>query len=130
MIALEQSRYEDARHMLLELEKWLRAINESAADSLLEAMEELLTLHRLKVPGILRKTLHSTNPIESMFSTVRDCEGNVKRYRGSKMLQRWLATVLLYAEEGFKRIKGFASIAEVIANIKAEQEKDVLLKAA
>ncbi len=116
--------------MLLELEKWLRAINESAADSLLEAMEELLTLHRLKVPGILRKTLHSTNPIESMFSTVRDCEGNVKRYRGSKMLQRWLATVLLYAEEGFKRIKGFASIAEVIANIKAEQEKDVLLKAA
>ena len=34
--------------MLLEIEAWLRAKNESAADSLLEAFEELLTLHRLK----------------------------------------------------------------------------------
>jgi transposase-like protein len=130
VIALEQNSYEDARRMLLDLEQWLRGINESAADSLCEAMEEILTLHRLKVPGILRKTLHSTNPIESMFATVRDCEGNIKRYRGSKMLQRWLATVLLYAEEGFKRVKGFASIPCVIANIEAEQEEDVALKAA
>jgi transposase-like protein len=130
VIALEQSRYEDARQMLLDLEKWLRGINESAADSLLEAMEEILTLHRLKVPGILRKTLHSTNPIESMFSTVRDVEGNIKRYRGSRMLQRWLASVLLYAEEGFKRVRGFASIPCVIANIEAELEADVALKVA
>ncbi len=52
MIALEQTSYTDARQMLLELEAWLRAKNESAADSLLEAFEELLTLHRLKVPGL------------------------------------------------------------------------------
>ena len=126
--ALEQSRYEDARQMLLEMEKWLRGINESAADSLCEAMEEILTLHRLKVPGILRKTLHSTNPIESMFATVRDCEGNIKRYRGSKMMQRWLASVLLYCEEGFRRINGFASIPETIAHIEADQEETVALK--
>ena len=73
--ALEQNLYEDAKKMLLDMEKWLRGINESAADSLLEAIEEILTLHRLKAPALLRKTLHSTNPIESMFSTVRDCEG-------------------------------------------------------
>ena len=79
-IALEQTRYEDARQMLMDFEGWLRGINESAADSLLEAIEEILTLHRLKVPAILRKTLHSTNPIESMFSTVRHCERNIKRY--------------------------------------------------
>ena len=40
-IALEQTRYADARQMLLELEAWLRTKNESAADSLLEAFEEL-----------------------------------------------------------------------------------------
>jgi hypothetical protein len=39
--ALEQTRYADARQMLLELEAWLRTKNESAADSLLEAFEEL-----------------------------------------------------------------------------------------
>ena len=126
--ALEQSRYEDARQMLLDLEKWLRGINESAADSLLETMEEILTLHRLKVPGILMKTLHSTNPIESMFATVRDCEGNIKRYRGSKMMQRWLASVLLYCEEGFNRIKGFASIPDVIACIENVQEGNTVLE--
>lgn len=117
--ALEQNSYEDARQMLLDFEAWLRAINESAADSLKEAMEELLTLHKLKIPSLLRKTLHSTNPIESMFSTVRDCEGNIKRYRDSKMMQRWLASVLLHCEKGFKRIKGYASIPEAIINIDA-----------
>jgi len=105
---LEQSRYEEARRMLLDFEKWLRGINESAADSLLEAFEEILTLHRLKVPAVLRKTLTCTNPIESMFSTVRDGEGNIKRYRNSAMSRRWLATVLLHCEKGFRRVKGRA----------------------
>ena len=84
----------------------------------MEALEEILTLHRfkigpgakdygapLKVPALLRKTLHSTNPIESMFSNVRHCEKNLKRARGSKMLQRWLGSVLLYSEESFRAIK-------------------------
>ena len=124
--ALEQNNYKDAKKMLLELERWLRRINESAADSLLEAIEEVLTLHRLKVPALLRKTLHSTNPIESMFSLVRDCEGNIKRYRTSKMRQRWLAAVLLHCETRFKRIKGHASIATVIAAIDASHEEEVL----
>jgi transposase-like protein len=130
-IALEQNSYEDAKRMLLELEKWLRGINESAADSLMEAIEEILTLHRLKVPGLLRKTLTSTNPIESMFSTVRDCEGNIKRYRNSAMSQRWLATVLLHCEKGFQRVKGYLGISEVMATIEQiQEEKYVLQKAA
>jgi len=119
-IALEQTHYAEARQMLLELEAWLRTKNESAADSLLEAFEELLTVHRLKVPALLRKTLLSTNPIESMFSLVRHSERNIKRTRGSAMLQRWLGTVLLYCEQQFKRVKGFAGIAQVMATIEAE----------
>jgi transposase-like protein len=117
--ALEQTSYADARQMLQELEAWLRSKNESAADSLLEAFEELLTLHRLKVPALLRKTLMSTNPIESMFSLVRHSERNIKRTRGSLMLQRWLGTVLLYCEGRFKRVKGYAEIGQVIATIEA-----------
>lgn len=120
--ALEQDSYEDARQRLLEMEKWLRGINESAADSLMEAIEEILTLHRLKVPALLIKSLHSTNPIESMFSMVRDAEGNIKRYRGSKMMQRWLASALLYCEKRFRRVNGYALIPEVIRNIEAEEE--------
>jgi putative transposase len=118
--ALEQTSYADARRMLLDLEAWLRTKNESAADSLLEAFDELLTLHRLKVPALLRKTLMSTNPIESMFSLVRHSERNLKRTRGSALLQRWLGTVLLYCEQQFKRVKGFAGIAQVLAAIEAQ----------
>ncbi len=128
--ALEQNSYEDASRMLLDMEKWLRGINESAADSLLEAIEEILTLHRLKIPGLLRKTLHSTNPIESMFSTVRDTEGNIKRYRNSRMMQRWLASVLLYCEKGFNRIKGYDSIPDVIRTIEAEEENNAAVRMA
>jgi putative transposase len=128
--ALEQTSYKDARQMLLEFERWLRGINESAADSLLEAIEEILTLHRLKVPALLRKTLHSTNPIESMFSTVRDCEGNIKRYRGSRMSQRWLAAVCLHCEKGFKRVKGYRGIKEVVRRIGVEQAEEGKLQTA
>ena len=74
----------------------------------------------MKVPAQLRKTLRSTNPIESMFSLVRHSERNITRTRGSMMLQRWLGTVLLYCEQQFKRVKGFAKIAQVMATIKAE----------
>lgn len=128
--ALEQTSYNDARQMLVEFEGWLRGINESAADSLLEALEEILTLHRLKVPALLRRTLHSTNPIESMFSTVRDCEGNIKRYRGSRMSQRWLAAVCLHCEKGFKRVKGYRGIKEVVRRIEVEQAEDGKLQTA
>jgi putative transposase len=119
--ALEQTNYAEARQLLLELEAWLRTKNESAADSLLEAFEALLTLHRLKVPALLRKTLMSTNPIESMFSLVRHSERNITRTRGSTMLQRWLGTALLYCEGQFKKVKGYAGMAQVIAAIEAEQ---------
>jgi len=128
--ALEQTGYNDARQMLVGFERWLRGINESAADSLLEALEEILTLHRLKVPALLRKTLHSTNPIESMFSTVRDCEGNIKRYRGSRMSQRWLAAVCLHCEKGFKRVKGYRGIKEVMRRIEKVQAEEGTLQTA
>ncbi len=47
--ALEQNTYSDAKEILEDFEKWLRKINESAGESLREAFEELLTLHRLPV---------------------------------------------------------------------------------
>jgi putative transposase len=60
--ALEQNSYADAKRMLKDLEQWLRQLNESAADSLKETLEEMLPLH-------------SINPIESMFATVREWKG-------------------------------------------------------
>lgn len=125
-LALEMNDYKEAQKLLKELEQWLRGINESAADSLLEAFPELLTLHRLNVPALLRKALHSTNAIESLFSRVRACEKNIKRYRNSKMARRWLASVLLYAEKSFHKVKGYEEIKEVLASIEKEQTNIVI----
>lgn len=58
--------------------------------------------------------------IESMFSLVRQCEKNIKRVRGSKMLQRWLGSVLLHCEKQFHRMTGYKEIEQVIANIDLE----------
>ena len=120
--AINLKTYEDAKKALEEFKRWLSGINESSAKSLEEACEELLTLHRLKVPELLRKALHSTNAIESIFSTVRHCEKNIKRYRSSRMSQRWLASVLLYAEENFRTVKGYNEILRVTQAIKILQK--------
>ncbi len=95
--SIDCASYEDAKEELLSLEKWLERINPSAAESLRECPEELLTVHRLCVPPILRKTLHSTNPIESMFSQVSQKTGRIKSMKRGKMAQRWVATALLGA---------------------------------
>jgi putative transposase len=52
------------------LHRELMDLNPSAARSLAEGWEETLTVHRLHVPLQLRKTLASTNVIESAFSIV------------------------------------------------------------
>lgn len=128
--ALALKDYSDAQEALNDLEAWLGRINESAAVSLREAKEQLLTLHRLEVPELLRRTLHSTNPIESMFATVRDCEGNIKRYRSSKMSQRWLGAVLVHAEASFRTLKGYREIPKVIAKIRQARNREMELAAA
>ncbi len=51
-----------------------------AAASLREALAETLTVTRLTITGPLKRTLSSTNPIESMISIVRTTQRNVKRW--------------------------------------------------
>lgn len=97
--------YEDAKAALVSLAEWLSEINDSAATSLHEALGNLLTYGRLGVPGNLRKSLHTTNATESMCLIGRSGETNVKRYRNSRMAQRWLAVMLLDAEKRFCRVR-------------------------
>ncbi len=116
--AIGMSTYEDAKKGLQELKKWLQGVNESAANSLLEGFDELLTLHKLNIPTKLRSSLRSTNAIESLFSKVRYRERNIRRWRSSNMRQRWLGTVLLYCEKTFNRIRGYGEINDAINAIK------------
>ena len=88
----------------------MERINPSATLSLKECSEERITVHKLNVSPLLRKTLYSTNPIESMFSEVSRNMGRITSMKKGKMRQRWVATALLNAEKKFRTVKGFLQI--------------------
>src|SRR5690606_23215245 len=75
-----------------------------AAASLREGLAETLTLQRLGCHEQLRRTLQSTNPIESMIEIVRRTSRNVKRWASGDMCLRWTAAGMLEAERQFRKI--------------------------
>jgi transposase-like protein len=103
-----------ARKELLVLVKDLQAINPSAAKSLEEGLDETLTVQRLGLPEVLRRSLRSTNIAESANNGVRDRSRNVKRWRGGDQVERWTAAGLLETEKSFRRIKGFRHLSVLV----------------
>ena len=75
-MAYREFDYTKAKSALELLLKDLSYRYPKASDSLREGLEETLTVHRLKLPGLLRQTLSSTNAIESANS---GCMGVIHR---------------------------------------------------
>jgi transposase-like protein len=111
--------YTAAKQALDRLHRELMDLNPSAARSLSEGMEETLTVHRLHVPMQLRKTLASTNVIESAFSIVEQVCKNVKRWHGGDQRERWVGSGLLVAQKQFRRIIGHKQIPVLIRELEA-----------
>ncbi len=105
-LAYHEAGYEEALKLLKLTARWLDRISPDAAASLREGMEETLTVARLDVPELLRKTLATTNPIESAFSVAENVTARVKRWRDGDMRKRWCTAGLLRAESKFRRVKG------------------------
>ena len=114
--ALEE--YGAAKEALNTLYRELMDLNPSAARSLGEGMEETLTVHRLHMPAQLRKTMASTNVIESAFSIVEKVCKNVKRWHGGDQRERWVGSGLLVAENQFRRITGHKLIPVLMEELK------------
>jgi transposase-like protein len=102
--------YAAAKQALNTLHRELMDLNPSAARSLAEGLEETLTVHRLHIPPQLRKTLASTNVIESAFSIVERVCANVKRWHAGDQRERWVGSGLLVAEKQFRRVQGHKQI--------------------
>jgi len=102
--AYAHPHYGDAKRTLLRLHQELQVVNESAAASLLEGLEETLTLHRLDVFPELGQSFKTTNMIESVMARVEDKTARVDRWRTSDQKHRWCAAALLAAEAKFRRV--------------------------
>ena len=114
--AYAMADYADAKRALEKLHRELMDLNPSAARSLEEGMEETLTVHKLRVPDQLRRTLSCTNVIESAFSIVETVCRNVKRWRTGDQIERWVGSGLLVAERQFRRVIGHRQIPFLLSS--------------
>jgi len=86
--------------------RWLDSFSPMAAASLLEGLEETLTVQKLGIRHTLGRSLSNTNLIENCFSQAAYRTRRVKRWTEPKMILRWTAAALLAAERNFRRLNG------------------------
>lgn len=102
--AYQRPDYGEAKAALMEIHAELERVNRSAARSLMEGLEETLTLHRLGLFEQLGRSLKTTNCIENLNSQLVKYIGRVKRWMDSDQRQRWVAMGLLEVEQKMRRI--------------------------
>jgi transposase-like protein len=111
--AYERPTYDEAKRELMKIHKDLVDRNQSAAASLLEGLEETLTLHHMGLFGVLGKSLKTTNCMESVNAMIEQRCGKVDRWRNSSQRQRWLAATMLDVEPRLNRIAGHRHLPEL-----------------
>jgi hypothetical protein len=93
------------------------------AASILEGLDEILTVIRLGLPAELRRSLACTNIIENMIGTVRRVCRNVKRWQDASMALRWTSAAMLEAAKGFRRLKAYGQLSTLRTALAAHHAK-------
>lgn len=104
--AYERPHYREARAQLEQLYRELKILNESAAASLNEGLEETLTLHDLGVFPLLGASFKTTNCLESLNALIEERCGKVDHWKNSNQKHRWLAASLMDIEPRLHRVQG------------------------
>jgi putative transposase len=117
-----------ARRLLEDLARRLDDEFPSAAESVREGLDETLTVLRLSLSERLRRSLATTNPIESLMSRARHVHRNVKRWRSGKMMIRWMTAAVFEAAKGFRRLKGCKDLPALITALRRRDEQLGLAK--
>jgi putative transposase len=110
-----------AEKLLRNLAQRLERDWSGVAGSILEGIDEILTVTRLGLPKELRRSLACTNMIENVMGTVRRVCRNVKRWRSASMAMRWTAAAMQEAAKGFRRLKAHKQLPALRAAWEANQ---------
>ena len=105
--AYQRPTYKEARTQLQKLLNELHLLNESAAASLREGLEETLTLHDLGIFPLLGASFKTTNCLESLNAMIEERCGRVDHWKNSHQKHRWLAASLMDIEPRLRRIQGY-----------------------
>ena len=121
--AWELDDADQAERLLRNLARRLDHEAPGVAASILEGLDEILTVVRLALPTPLRRSLACTNAIENMLGTVRRVSRNVKRWRNAAMALRWTAAGMMEAVKGFRRLKAYRQLPILKAALVAYANK-------
>jgi putative transposase len=105
---------EAAKRMLIALATRLETPQPGAAASVREGLDETLTVVGMDLSNRLRRSLATTNAIESAIGRVRQVKGRVKRWRSGTMILRWVTAGILEVEQGFRRLKGAKDLPQLV----------------
>ncbi len=105
--AYVKTTYKEAKTALMQLHHDLDKFNVSAANSLLEGLEETLTIHHLGLSDALAGSLSTTNCIEGVMSQLGSYTDKVDRWHNSSQILRWTGMGLMDIEPRLHRIKGY-----------------------
>ena len=129
-MAYREFEYAEAKEQLLSIAKRLEHRYPKAATSLSEGLEETLTVHRLKIPGLFRETLCSKNPMESANSACRGIIRRVSNFKDDEMALRHAAAGFMGAEQGFNRVRGYKHMGVLLAMLGIQSDDQVVIKTA
>jgi putative transposase len=121
--AWELDDADKAERLIRNLARRLEQQAPGVAASILEGLDEILTVIRLGLPGELRRSLACTNIIENMMGTVRRVCRNVKRWQDASMALRWTSAAMLEAAKGFRRLKAYKQLSALRAALAAHRTK-------
>jgi putative transposase len=111
--AYEKTTYEAAKGALLTIRRELVRLNQSAAGSLDEGLEETLTLHKLGLFEKLGKSFKTTNCIEGVHKQLARFTDRVDRWQSSDQRRRWMASAFLEIEPRLNRVCGHEHLKEL-----------------
>jgi putative transposase len=115
-----------AERLIRNLARRLEQMAPGVSATILEGMDELLTVVRLKLPLQLRRSLACTNIIENMMGSVRRVCCNVKRWRDAPMALRWTGAAMQEAAKGFRRLKAHKQLPVLRKALAALGEQNVI----
>ena len=121
--AWELDDADKAEKLLRNLAQRLERDWSGVSGSILEGIDEILTVTRLRLPKELRRSLACTNIIENVMGTVRRVCRNVKRWRSASMAMRWTAAAMQEAAKGFRRLKAHKQLPALRAALQAHQTR-------
>lgn len=121
--AYKHTSYKEARQALEGLYNRLSVTNQSAANSLMEGIDQTLTLHRLGLSPELCRSLSSTNCIESVMAQLGIYTDKVDRWQSSNQILRWTAAGLLQIEPNLRKIRGYRYLHLLRFKLKEEIQK-------